>query len=503
MPTPNRYELAVDGSGGVHVFDRVAARTSYTISPTLGEPELRYEGLRQVLPVLLDENLEPASAPTAWRAIGPLEKAHRVVVVVLPRAAAASAAWIDRLAEYDDFARTSLGRRVLPVSGSSSEKLDEVSFFEPVLAALAEKQAREGSCSLSSSEPNLLGTRFAIMPDPDLRQVAASIAAREYASRDYPRKRCASFLQYYVQHPVGRVEARARSFANERVDGKRLASMLRQAVVSGQPFSFVRVGEGEGCFLSFAKYLADRSPHNEVFGVCAKDIYRVWFGRNILDAGEREVSSARALYDDAIANADVVGVPTPARVVYEYGHFVNDVEKHGFSRGYVGTSEVLSHLKDAIPRSKLLTDCDIARPLYDWQDWESSLATTLPPLLKRVRRVALVTCHERLGPALERVLDLDTVQTHSIPPERGRLHGDGYVGGDHFHDHFDGVCHALRHDPAPVVLVAAGFLGKAYCSVAKLAGSVAIDIGSLADYWAGANTRKKNRWFIPSPFAFD
>jgi len=36
-----------------------------------------------------------------------------------------------------------------------------------------------------------------------------------------------------------------------------------------------------------------------------------------------------------------------------------------------------------------------------------------------------------------------------------------------------------------VVLVAAGYLGKHYCNVAKEAGGVAIDIGSIFDGWCG------------------
>jgi hypothetical protein len=38
-------------------------------------------------------------------------------------------------------------------------------------------------------------------------------------------------------------------------------------------------------------------------------------------------------------------------------------------------------------------------------------------------------------------------------------------------------------------LVAAGILGKIYCDVIRAAGGVAVDIGHVADLWAGRETR--------------
>ena len=180
------------------------------------------------------------------------------------------------------------------------------------------------------------------------------------------------------------------------------------------------------------------------------------------------------------------------------------MEHHGYSRGYVGVAEILAHLKQArasgMLRDTLIADCDIARPLYEWQDWSMSLACTLPRILKSNKDVTLVTCHAQLGPALQRILGISSLRTLLIPPERGRIKGDGVLAGDHFADYSQRINEALRLNPTSIVLIAAGFLGKIYCATAKGAGAVAIDIGSLADYWMGVNTRTKNTWSIPSPF---
>jgi len=43
--------------------------------------------------------------------------------------------------------------------------------------------------------------------------------------------------------------------------------------------------------------------------------------------------------------------------------------------------------------------------------------------------------------------------------------------------------------PGRMVLVGAGYLGKWIVHQAKAAGGIALDIGSIADYWMGLKTR--------------
>jgi hypothetical protein len=47
-----------------------------------------------------------------------------------------------------------------------------------------------------------------------------------------------------------------------------------------------------------------------------------------------------------------------------------------------------------------------------------------------------------------------------------------------------------RAQPRMLYFVAAGMLGKICCDVIRGAGGVAVDIGSVADLWAGVRSRR-------------
>ena len=499
---PARFELRLDGAGGIFAFDHVLGRTHY--AQHLGEHEidLLYAGVRLVVPTLLPAPADQAQ-PAGWAALRQLERAHQVVLVLCD-AAATGADDEQLLAEHAALVAQLPGWSLLRVDLPAPATQDAEAVFRAALGALQDRWLAAHPRPLAHSDDAMDRTLTLPHMVADVRHDIAAWAQAAYAARDYARKRRASFVTYLANNTVASAVDRARELAREAIDGTALADRIDAALRSHSPFSFVRVGEGEGCFLSYQRYLDDRSPDNEVFGVCAKDIFRIWFARNIHDASPAELDTVRELFWNAMRSADVIGVPTVERVLFEHVHCIDDLARHGFNRGYIGVVEILQHLQHARSQGLLpqavFSDCDVARPLYAWQDWRSALATTLPRLLQGRRDVTLVSCHAQLGATLQRFLDIGNVRTLRIPPERGRVAGQDHLDGDHYTDHFAGICDALRRDPSPLVVVAAGFLGKAYCAVAKQAGSVAVDIGSLADHWAGHDTRAKNAWNLPSPF---
>jgi hypothetical protein len=497
-----RFELRPDDAGGVFAIDHAQGQTLYTQRMGDNPVDLLYAGARLLVPAILP-GAGRTALPAGWAALRQLERTHQVAFVLCDPAALGpqdTALLDDCAALVDQLPGWSLLRVDLPLQALD----DATAVFEAATAALQARALASIPRPMPRQDEAMRQTlRLPRLP-ADLRQDISAWAQAAYASRDYARKRFASFVEYHADHPVASAVGRARQLAHGALDGVALAARIDHALRTRSPFSFVRVGEGEGCFLSYQRYLDDRSRVNEVFGVCAKDIFRIWFARNIHDTSPEERGAVHTLFWDALRAADVIGVPTVERVLFEHVHFIDEVARQGFSRGYVGVAEILRHLQDAQAQGLLaraaFTDCDIARPLYEWQDWNSALATTLPRLLRGRRDVTLVTCHAQLGPTLQRFLGLEQVRTLRIPPERGRVAGQDHLAGDHYNEHFAKVCAALRSDPSSMVVVAAGFLGKAYCAVARQAGSVAVDIGSLADHWAGHDTRAKNAWNLPSPF---
>jgi hypothetical protein len=481
-----RYEVRLDGTGAAYAVDQGQGAMRYLLQPWSSEFELRLEAVRSLLPVAVSDGVPVFERP-AWLAC--LELAACTLLVA-----------------DDAGIGLEAGRRLVHECLGEKWALQNLPSgltMQQVCQQLSQPQEHSLK-SLGQDDGVLLGSLRCPAPSPALVARVEQIAATRFAERDYARKRAASFLQYHAQQPVAAQLKRAAELSVGALDGKTLAERIRWALTSSSPLSVIRVGEGEGCFLGYERYQQDRTGTNEVLGICAKDIFRIWFDRNIHECPAAELNATRRLFRDALDEADVIGAPTPARVAYEYSRFVEEVPRLGFSRGYVGVAEILRALDTEVSsgrlRGKLFTDCDIARPLYRWQSWTDSLAVTLPKLLRGRSAITLVTCHDTLAPALTRSLELKNVRTLRIPPERGRVQKDGHLAGDHFQDHFGRICESLKSSPGALVLVAAGFLGKHYCTVAKRAGAVAIDIGSLADYWAGVRTRQSDMWALPSPF---
>lgn len=507
MSAKTPLEIITDGTGGAFAIDHLCNRISYTQSVHVSDLELKHQAVRLLVPLVYGSNNESTTAEMPlWKTVRALEVATRTIFLLVDRGqlAGQEKSWQETLERYKSLVRASLDWQVLPVPFEGPTLPRSGALIVAILHALqtawedvATEQVNQGC------DPFKVILKATSPPESDVLALLA-LAKEAYAGRDYGRKRLASFTEYSTRNTVVTKALEATEFLQDALDGAELAMRIADAISTRKPFAFVRVGEGEGCFLSYEKYQERRDGTHEVFGVCAKDIYRVWFDRNIHEASPAELQQSWDMFWMAIEAADVIGVPTPERLVYEYAHFLNDIEQHGYSRGYVGVAEILGHLTQARAKGKLrdtlIADCDIARPLYEWQDWSTSLACTLPRMLKGKKGVTFVTCHPHLGPALQRMLNITHARTLLIPPERGRVKGDSFLAGDHFANHFQRINEELRSDPGNIVLVAAGFLGKAYCATAKASCAVAIDIGSLADYWVGINTRTKNTWSIPSPF---
>ena len=498
-------DISADGTGGAFAVDHQNKVSRYIQSVNESDIELKHRAVRLLVPIVygLKSENEPNTVALG-KTVRHLEFNKRTIFVLVARDKINEKSWQEDLSEYQNLVQKCLGWNTLPVPYDQQMPLETHTLISAILKEMQSTWESERAIRSNTDTDCLEKILAATSPSKEDLLTVHKLATEAYASRDYGRKRLASFAEYIARNPITTIVDLAADFHRNTLDGNKIAASIDDSIKRRKPFSFIRVGEGEGCFLSYKKYQNHRDGTHEVFGVCAKDIYRIWFDRDIHQASADELDSIRHLFWSAIEVADVIGVPTQERVIYEYAHFLGDMERYGYSRGYVGVAEILSHLTQArekgLVRTPLFADCDIARPLYEWQDWSKALICTLPRILKGKKDVTFVTCHPQLEVALQRVLGLSKTRTMLIPPERGRVKGQGLMAGDHFFDHFQRINEELLRDPGAIVIVAGGFLGKAYCATAKAASAVAIDIGSLADYWVGATTRAKNAWTIPSPF---
>lgn len=237
-------------------------------------------------------------------------------------------------------------------------------------------------------------------------------------------------------------------------------------VREGRTFSLVRIGDGEGNLLG---HLLE--PENAFLRRQAELILQIWFGDEA-----KPIAEYAALFDDlreSIREADLLGVPGSARLEFEK---LND------ARGYWGTYFGALHCCTQARNGRFVTP-DLHFHLFRYPSFVAAL--------RSAATIHTVSCHTRLGPRLRAELGVASGTDLVVPGEMttGALPPQAR-SGKHYPDGYQRVAAGIAcFQPGSVVLIAAGACGKAYAHWAKQAGCVAIDIGAMADFLMGCNTR--------------
>jgi hypothetical protein len=255
-----------------------------------------------------------------------------------------------------------------------------------------------------------------------------------------------------------------------------LAERIRAVIEAGRPASCLRLGDGEGNILG-----ACDGEFRNLQRLSAQKAAEMHFGRWL--PGSSLASLSRETFE-AIANADVVGVPCTGRIERLYRNL--RVRKRGSRfdiRGACGTIDALRYsyaaLSSASP-DRVITNCWFHRdllPLYK-------------NMLRGTPKLGLISCYPDLPDRLRTAFGAEQITLFAIPNQvsnTGRR-----PSSPHYPDVFEAVMRSLGAiEEGQLVLVAAGLLGKIYCNRIKQCGGIALDIGSVADVWMG----QRARWY--------
>ena len=239
---------------------------------------------------------------------------------------------------------------------------------------------------------------------------------------------------------------------------------LRAAIEAGQPLSLIRLGDGEARFL-LSEDPATHLPPNQAAAI-GSSIWHNWFGTERAETDLAERAALAAAVHEAIATADIIGVPTADRLARDHRHF-----------GYLATLETW------LPSGPSYTNAGIASRLHE-------LSPFYEAILGSLTHIAVISPHPGLAARLGRRLGIPMTTEIVIPGEMRLPEHARPPSQPHFPGVYSLVLQAIQHlNPGTTVLVAAGLLGKIYCAAAKRQGCIAIDIGSVADAWMGFDTR--------------
>lgn len=260
---------------------------------------------------------------------------------------------------------------------------------------------------------------------------------------------------------------------------------LSAAVSDREPFSLIRLNDGEAVALAFDGNLALQDlaylhGHWGAEGVSLDDVADVKLG-----------------LEDAARGADIIGirddivdVSLPDDLLSRENRDVKEVVTESF---HMRPTEV-DNLSAIGARRLALLHRVLSR--FEWSDdqhfcsvwihWELAATGALETILDGVDEVGLVTSRPELEYLVARRFDVRT-SIVTVPDK----FIDAGGSGQHVPNRYRTIRPELDFPSGSLVLVGAGIPGKVYCQWLKERGCVAIDIGAVFDAWIGKASRPR------------
>jgi len=253
--------------------------------------------------------------------------------------------------------------------------------------------------------------------------------------------------------------------------------LIRQRLKQGQPFSLIRLGDGEANAFQQDGSFADKMAAD------ASEREKVWWGRPLeYSAREQLAQQVRA----ASLSSDALGLPTSE-------WFLRDVRLDGGAplattrsgRGLLTVLELLeAQLRTGAFSGKTIVSAHLPQDLERWHLYGA--------LLDGVPEVVLISCHPDLPDAVQARFGIRTAKHILVPPgdamreiERRAL-SDAEVPPQSMTSALDEMGDSSY---GRLILVGAGYAGKVLIDAARRRGGVALDIGSIFDHWLGIHSR--------------
>jgi hypothetical protein len=256
-------------------------------------------------------------------------------------------------------------------------------------------------------------------------------------------------------------------------------SLVRSRLALRQPFALVRAGDGEAACLPYEPRLAAHASAD------ARERERIWWGKPLSPDLRARIAPAVA---DAIWEADCIGIPTSARFLRELRLDQEDTLEHSLTgrglRSLLYCVERYAERRSPARTSPIFTSCHLHQELAIWDCYGE--------LLDGVRDVVFISCHPGLADLAHARFGVHIAASLVLPPDRvsGPFVENGSSDGGNLPEILDSVLERLGDLPRNrLVLIGAGYPGKILVDIARQRGGIALDLGSIFDYWLGLRTR--------------
>lgn len=246
-----------------------------------------------------------------------------------------------------------------------------------------------------------------------------------------------------------------------------LKNLIREAVVAKKPFSLIRLSDGEGYLFPQRTYFTEEDCRNRE---------RHWWGTELPHALESKiVDEARS----AIAEADVIGIPSVYRFIRDNGEGSHSLTHSLQGRGLV---EVLAGIGPLASEAAIFTEDKANVALFADSgklDWLTDYAG----------RIVVVSSIKK--DSVSGILGhLPQVEFIEIPTHHKTTLNSKYCTGTEplpyaYPKIIDVLGRTIR--PGDLTFVAGGIIGKILLGHCRQRGAIAIDLGHVIDDWISPN----------------
>jgi len=305
-----------------------------------------------------------------------------------------------------------------------------------------------------------------------------------HCAHDFDQALAAVLLEFQNE-----VDREATQYFDVRIDPRvqaQLLDLIASRIANQQPFSFLRLGDGE----TFGLPLHDDYGHpllnelvdrKELIGTDNQDREHVWWGSGL------EPDARRTLQDNLVAamqSADLLGMPNIFRLCRDYRAKLPMIEtRHGRGTAHV-LLEIIRAFHDKRLRAQYFTDERAHQFLFP--------AAAAIDLSNLAGRTVVISCFEETLFHQQGMTFKDPVFIQ-VPPHKRvmRLTAAEGDAGPILPEAIENYCEDVKQivGPGDLVFVGAGIAGKIFLHLAKENGAVALDVGSAVDYWLNIKTR--------------
>lgn len=273
-------------------------------------------------------------------------------------------------------------------------------------------------------------------------------------------------LPFYANHSVQMAWMDCRNDISER---NHFINDIEEHLQRKLPYSLIRLGDGES-YAWKSKISAEHAARRE----------QAWWGTTVKDKQREQIADAML---NAISKANRLGIPSLFRFTRDTHPELNSYKKH---ISILGLIHVLDGLRELSSAPRLYTEERIHQICFD--------LSTIAKLCASAQKVVVVSSltQSAIETKLRSHIGNIPLEVIEVPTHTKTRGNKMFVQAEQvlpfvYEDIEKQVANSVF--PGTLVLVASGSIGKIFCATAQKQSGVALDIGSMADYWVDLKTR--------------